>query len=460
MRRRLRPGEPHLGELALAEDARTDRVASSGDPAVHGGVHESHAREVGGRLRPVAVLRSRTEAAPDVAELVEHGRHELGHREPPVPVDRVHRDRPRGDPAAARVLRERGGAVRPIELHVDVAIGTQCDLPSTSRRRRPRVRQRGRDRVAQLRDARTLLRVPLVADEEMDAEECGRDEGRDRGTGSQAPDQSAGGRKDECERERCGLHHPKLLPIFSRACIKLVVMTRVAILRYPGTWSERDFGHALSLIEGVDAEIQWHEDADLHGFDAAIVPGGFSYGDYLRAGAIAKLSPGTKELRRFASEGGAILGSCNGFQILCEAGLLPGALIRNADLAYRCDWVRIRAESDQTPFTSGLRGAVLRMPIGNGEGCWVADPETHARVEATGRVIFRYVDDRGVVTTETNPNGSLANIAGVANDDGNVVGLMPHPERCVEALLGGTDGYRMLANLAGARHGTSSALYR
>ncbi len=237
-------------------------------------------------------------------------------------------------------------------------------------------------------------------------------------------------------------------------------MKRVAILRYPGTWSERDFAHALSLIEGVESEIQWHEDADLRGFDAAIVPGGFSYGDYLRAGAIAKLSPGTKELRRFASEGGAILGSCNGFQILCEAGLLPGALIRNADLAYRCDWVRIRAESDETPFTTGLRGAVLRMPIGNGEGCWVADPETHARVEATGRVVFRYVDERGVVTADANPNGSLANIAGVASDDGNVMGLMPHPERCVEALLGGTDGYRMLANLAGARQGTPSALYR
>ncbi|HKC89949.1 MAG TPA: phosphoribosylformylglycinamidine synthase I [Candidatus Limnocylindria bacterium] len=237
-------------------------------------------------------------------------------------------------------------------------------------------------------------------------------------------------------------------------------MTRVAILRYPGTWSERDFTHALSLIEGVESEIQWHEDVDLRGFDAAIVPGGFSYGDYLRAGAIAKLSPGTKELRRFASEGGAILGSCNGFQILCEAGLLPGALIRNEDLAYRCDWVRVRAESDETPFTNGLRGAVLRMPIGNGEGCWVADPETHARVEATGRVVFRYVDERGVVTDDANPNGSLANIAGVASDDGNVVGLMPHPERCVEALLGGTDGYRMLANLSGTRHGTPSALYR
>jgi phosphoribosylformylglycinamidine synthase len=237
-------------------------------------------------------------------------------------------------------------------------------------------------------------------------------------------------------------------------------MTRIAILRYPGTWSERDFAHALSLIEGVETEIQWHEDADLRGFEAAIVPGGFSYGDYLRAGAIAKLSPGTKELRRFASEGGTILGSCNGFQILCEAGLLPGALIRNADLQYRSDWVRIRVESERTRFTQGLGGEVLRMPIGNGEGCWVADPETHARIEAAGQVVFRYVDERGVVTPAANPNGSLGNIAGVTNETGNVVGLMPHPERCVEALLGGTDGYRMLGNLIETRGGTAPALYR
>ncbi|HEY7624561.1 MAG TPA: phosphoribosylformylglycinamidine synthase subunit PurQ [Candidatus Limnocylindria bacterium] len=237
-------------------------------------------------------------------------------------------------------------------------------------------------------------------------------------------------------------------------------MTRVAILRYPGTWSERDFAHAFTLFPGVETEIQWHEDADLRGFDAAIVPGGFSYGDYLRAGAIAKLSPGTKELRRFAAEGGAILGSCNGFQILCEAGLLPGALIRNADLAYRCDWVRVRVENGATPFTASLAGEVLRMPIGNGEGCWVADAETLARVEASGRVVFRYVDERGVATAAANPNGSIGNIAGVASDEGNVVGLMPHPERCVEALLGGTDGYRMLANLAAPSHGTSPALYR
>ena len=237
-------------------------------------------------------------------------------------------------------------------------------------------------------------------------------------------------------------------------------MTRVAVLRYPGTWSERDFAHALSLVDGVQSEILWHEDADLRGFDAAIVPGGFSYGDYLRAGAIAKLSPATKELRRVADDGGAVLGSCNGFQILCEAGLLPGALIRNRDLLYRCDWVHVRVESERTPFTVGLASAVLKMPIGNGEGCWVADPETLARVEANGQVVFRYTDARGAATADANPNGSLGSVAGVANEAGNVVGLMPHPERCAESLLGGADGYRMLANLTSVRHGTAPALYR
>ncbi|HEV8534645.1 MAG TPA: phosphoribosylformylglycinamidine synthase I [Candidatus Limnocylindria bacterium] len=237
-------------------------------------------------------------------------------------------------------------------------------------------------------------------------------------------------------------------------------MTRVAILRYPGTWSERDFAHALSLIDGVESEIQWHEEANFRGFDAVIVPGGFSYGDYLRAGAIAKLSPATKALRSFAAEGGVVLGSCNGFQILCEAGLLPGALIRNSDLLYRSDWVHVRVESDRTPFTAGLAGQVLRMPIGNGEGCWVADEDTRARVEESGQVAFRYVDAHGAATLDANPNGSLGNVAGVRNLEGNVLGLMPHPERSAEALLGGTDGYRMLANLAGTPHGTAPALYR
>jgi len=226
-------------------------------------------------------------------------------------------------------------------------------------------------------------------------------------------------------------------------------VARVAILRFPGTWSERDFDHAFGLV-GAETEIVWHEDVDLRGFDAAIVPGGFSYGDYVRAGAIARLSPAVRELRRFADAGGAVLGSCNGFQILCEAGLLPGALTRNTGLEFRCDWVRMRVESDATPFTRGLRGEILRMPIAHGEGCWTADEATVARVERRGLVVFRYVDERGAATPAANPNGSVANIAGLRNEGGNVVGLMPHPERCSEAILGGTDGLRVLQSLVRA----------
>jgi len=237
-------------------------------------------------------------------------------------------------------------------------------------------------------------------------------------------------------------------------------MTKVALLRYPGTWSERDFEHAFSLVPGVETEILWHEDADLRGFDAAIVPGGFSYGDYLRAGAIAKISPATKALRAFAGDGGLVLGSCNGFQILCEAGLLPGALLRNASLEYRCDWVHVRVESDRSPWTDGLAARVLRMPIGHGEGCFVADPDTLAELEESGRVVFRYTDEKGAATLDANPNGSTANIAGVINAAGNVLGLMPHPERCVEALLGGTDGYQIIAKVGRNLAGTGPAIYR
>src|SRR5687767_1827701 len=226
-------------------------------------------------------------------------------------------------------------------------------------------------------------------------------------------------------------------------------MVRVAILRFPGTWSDRDFEHALSLV-GADTEILWHENVTLSGFDAAIVPGGFSYGDYVRAGAIARLSPAVRELRRFAEEGGPVLGSCNGFQILCEAGLLPGALTRNTGLEFRCDWVGMRIESDETPFTRGLRGEIVRMPIAHGEGCWVADRETVERVEGEGLVVFRYADERGEATPEANPNGSMNNIAGLRNEAGNVVGLMPHPERCAEPLMGGTDGLKVLESLMGS----------
>jgi len=229
------------------------------------------------------------------------------------------------------------------------------------------------------------------------------------------------------------------------------VSLKVAVLRFPGTWSENDFAHALSLV-GADAEILWHADADLRGYDAAVVPGGFAYGDYLRAGAIAAISPAAAELRRADQEGMPILGSCNGFQILCEIGLLPGALVRNRHLEFRCDWVHMRIESERTPFTAGLRGEIVRMPIAHGEGCWVADELTLARIEANGQVVFRYTDARGGATPEANPNGSTANIAGLANQAGNVVGLMPHPERCSEEVLGGTDGRRVLEALTASRH--------
>ncbi len=233
-----------------------------------------------------------------------------------------------------------------------------------------------------------------------------------------------------------------------------VGVTRVAILRFPGTWSERDFEHAFTLVPGAETEILWHADASLKGFDAAIVPGGFAYGDYLRAGAIAKTSPAANELRRFAAEGGAILGSCNGFQILCEIGLLPGALVRNDHLEFRCDWVRMRVESDRTPWTRGLKGELLRMPIAHGEGNWVADERTVAEVEERGQVVFRYVDEQGIATPEANPNGAMRNIAGLASVEGNVVGLMPHPERSSELVLGGTDGLRVLSS---AIHGLTPA---
>ena len=234
---------------------------------------------------------------------------------------------------------------------------------------------------------------------------------------------------------------------------------RVAILRFPGTWSERDFEHALSLVD-AQTEILWHTEVELRGFDAVIVPGGFSYGDHVRAGAIARLSPAIRELRRFAEEGGPVLGSCNGFQILCEAGLLPGALIRNAGLEYISDWVRVRIEDAGTPFTDGLHDQVLRMPIGHGEGCFVAEPATVERIEKEGLVLCRYVDERGIVTPEANPNGSVNNIAGLRNEAGNVVGLMPHPERAAEDVLGGTDGLRMLRSLVAGGVGTTPALAR
>jgi phosphoribosylformylglycinamidine synthase subunit PurQ / glutaminase len=235
---------------------------------------------------------------------------------------------------------------------------------------------------------------------------------------------------------------------------------RIGVVVFPGSNCDRDTLRGLELA-GAEAVPLWHEQGSLDGVAAIVLPGGFAYGDYLRAGVIARFSPVMRAVSAFAADGGLVLGICNGFQVLAEAGLVPGALLRNRGLRFLGRDVRISAERLDTPFTALVgNGRPLRMPIAHGEGCWVADDETLSDVEARGQVVFRYTDERGVTTAASNPNGSLANIAGVCNEGRNVVGLMPHPERCSEALLGGTDGYRVLANLAPALAGTAPAIYR
>ncbi|HEY4027285.1 MAG TPA: phosphoribosylformylglycinamidine synthase subunit PurQ [Candidatus Dormibacteraeota bacterium] len=216
---------------------------------------------------------------------------------------------------------------------------------------------------------------------------------------------------------------------------------RFGVVVFPGTWSDRDCGHAVEDVLGAEVVYLWHKDRDLQGADCVILPGGFSYGDYLRAGAIARFSPVMESVAAFAGEGGLVWGICNGFQVLCEAGLLPGALIRNDCLEFRCEWVHLRCERGGTPFTGGVpEGRVLRVPIAHGEGNYVADPATLDALERGGQVVFRYCDERGETTAAANPNGSERGIAGIVNARGNVLGMMPHPERCAEADLGGTDG--------------------
>ena len=225
-------------------------------------------------------------------------------------------------------------------------------------------------------------------------------------------------------------------------------MSSVAVLVFPGSNCDHDVYHAAEHVFGQDARFVWHKDASVGDADLVVVPGGFSYGDYLRAGAIARFSPVMKDVVRFAGTGRPVLGVCNGFQVLCEAGLLPGALLRNASLRFACKDARLRVESTATPFTSGLEaGEVLTVPVAHGEGNYTADEDTLDMLEAEGRVVFRYVDAAGEAVPEAAPNGSARNIAGVANAPGNVVGMMPHPERCVEALLGGADGARIFRSV-------------
>jgi len=216
---------------------------------------------------------------------------------------------------------------------------------------------------------------------------------------------------------------------------------RFAVLVFPGTWSDGDCYHAITAGMGETAEYVWHKETDLDRFDAVIVPGGFSYGDHLRCGAIARFSPVMASVARHADKGKLVIGSCNGFQILCEAGLLPGALLRNDSLQFRCQWAHVRTETTNSPFTSALRpGQVLHLPISHGEGQYFADLRTLARLNDEDRIAFRYATLEGEITTESNPNGSLENIAGILNERRNILGLMPHPERASELLLGGEDG--------------------
>ncbi len=216
---------------------------------------------------------------------------------------------------------------------------------------------------------------------------------------------------------------------------------RFAVLVFPGTWSDHDCHYVLKEVMHQDAELVWHRETDLSSYDAIVVPGGFSYGDYLRCGAIARFSPVMEAVKREAERGKLVFGSCNGFQILCEAGLLPGALMRNAGMQFRCQPCNLRVETANTPFTNTVTaGKVLEMPVSHGEGNYYVDESTLARLNAEDRIVFRYCDAAGAITSESNPNGSLENIAGVINERRNVLGMMPHPERASEALLGGTDG--------------------
>ena len=222
-----------------------------------------------------------------------------------------------------------------------------------------------------------------------------------------------------------------------------------AVIQFPGSNDDRDTCFALKSALGAEARLVWHKDRELPpGTNGVLLPGGFSYGDYLRCGAMARFSPVMAAVRRFADAGGPVLGTCNGFQVLCEAGLLPGALLRNRGLDFVCDWVHVRVEQAAAPFTSRARpGQVLRLPVKHGEGRFFAEPEPLARLEAEGRIALRYCGSDGRPSPAANPNGSLADVAGIRNAAGNVFGLMPHPEHAAEALTGGTDGLVILGSL-------------
>ncbi len=226
---------------------------------------------------------------------------------------------------------------------------------------------------------------------------------------------------------------------------------KFGVVVFPGTWSDCDFHYVISEVLHQPVKYLWHRESDLSDFDCVILPGGFSYGDYLRAGAIAGRSPVVGALPEFIARGGHVLGSCNGFQILCEAGLLPGALMRNECLQYRCQSTFLRVENSESSFTRAIRpGQVLKMPISHGEGKFFADHATLQGLRERKQIVFRYCTEDGRATKESNPNGSLDNIAGIVNEAGTVLGLMPHPERAAESAMGGTDGLLVFHSLLGS----------
>ena len=225
-----------------------------------------------------------------------------------------------------------------------------------------------------------------------------------------------------------------------------------AVIQFPGSNDDRDMVHAMKTVLSADARLVWHGDAALPAsVEGVLVPGGFSYGDYLRCGAMARFSPLMADVRRFAERGGPVLGTCNGFQVLCEAGLLPGALRRNRGLHFICETVYLRVESTRSPLAAGLTsGQVLRIPIKHGEGCYFVHEEDLAALEANRQIVLRYCEPDGTVSEAANPNGSLDQIAGITNRAGNVFGLMPHPEHAVEPALGGCDGANLLRAMIAA----------
>lgn len=223
---------------------------------------------------------------------------------------------------------------------------------------------------------------------------------------------------------------------------------KFGVVVFPGSNCDHDAYHAAKHVMGQDAEFLWHKDVDLKNSDVIIIPGGFSYGDYLRTGAIARFSPIMKEVIRFAENGGMVIGICNGFQILCEAGLLPGVLLRNQSLLFSCKQVHLSVANYHTRFTSSIpEGTILKIPIAHGEGNYFAEPDVIRSLEDAGRILFRYCDEQGAVSMESNPNGSINNIAGIVNAQGNVMGMMPHPERACESPLGSSDGTMIFSSI-------------